>query len=73
MSKKNWNELTEAEKVAAHEARLDAGHTSVVRYERRLELRARANAFDEAISFLTAKGFAEASAALEAAAFERVG
>lgn len=70
---KDWNELTEAEKVAAHEARLDAGHTSVVRYERRLELRARANAFDEAISFLAAQGFAEASAALEAAAFERVG
>jgi hypothetical protein len=44
-----------------------------VRYEKLLQLRARANAFDEAISFLAAQGFAEASAALEAAAFERVG
>lgn len=70
---KDWNDLTEAEKVAAHEARINAGHTSVVRYERRLELRARANAFDEAISFLAAHGYDDASAALEAAAFERAG
>lgn len=68
---KDWNELTEAEKVAAHEARLNSGHTSVVRYEKRLQLLARADAFDEAISFLAAQGYAEASAALEAAAFER--
>lgn len=70
---KDWNELTEAEKVAAHETRLNSGHTSVVRYEKRLQLLARADAFDEAISFLAAQGYAEASAALEAAAFERAG
>lgn len=67
----DWDQMTEAEKVAAHEARLDAGHTSVARYEKRLQLRARAEAFDEAIGFLAAQGFVEASAALEAAAFER--
>ena len=69
---RDWDDLTEAEKVAARDARIDAGHTSVARYERRLELRARANAFDEAISFLEARGFADASAALEAVAFEQV-
>jgi hypothetical protein len=69
---KDWNDLSEAEKLAVHEARIDAGHTSVARYERRLEQRARANAFDEAIGFLEARGFGDASAALEAAAFERV-
>jgi len=68
---KDWDQMTEAEKVAANEARLDAGHTSVVRYEKRLQLRVREQAFDEAITFLAAQGFAEASAALEAAAFER--
>lgn len=70
---KDWDQMTEAEKVAANEARLDAGHTSVVRYEKRLVRRARYDAFDEAITFLAARGFVEASAALEAAAFERVG
>lgn len=70
---KDWDKMTEAEKVAAHEARLDAGHTSVARYEARLQRRARAQAFDEAIGFLAAQGFAEASAALEAAAFETSG
>lgn len=70
---KDWDQMTEAEKAAANEARLDAGHTSVVRYEKRLALRARYDAFDEAITFLAARGFAEASAALEAAAFERAG
>lgn len=69
---KDWDELTEVEKLAAQEARIDAGHTSVVRYEKRLQMLARARAFDEAIIFLAARGFAEASAALEAAAFERV-
>lgn len=70
---KDWDRMTEAEKLATIEARLDAGHTSVVRYEKRLQLRVREQAFDEAISFLAAHGFADASAALEAAAFERVG
>ena len=70
---KDWDQMTEAEKVATIEARLHAGHTSVVRYEKLLQLRARANAFEEAISFLASQGFAEASAALEAVAFERVG
>ncbi len=70
---KDWDHMTEAEKVAANEARIDAGHTSVVRYEKRLQLRVREQAFVEAITFLAAHGFPEASAALEAAAFERVG
>ena len=69
---KDWNDMTEAEKLAAQEARSASGHTSVVRYEKLLQRRARAQAFDEAISFLAAHGFADASAALEAAAFERV-
>lgn len=65
-----WDELTEAEKVARTTARIAAGHTSVGRYQRHLVLRAREAAFDEAISYLSAAGYAEASAALEAAAFE---
>lgn len=65
-----WDELSEAEKVARTTARIAAGHTSVGRYQRHLVLRAREEAFVEAVSFLDARGYAEASAALEAAAFE---
>ena len=69
---RHWDELTEAEKAARIAARVAAGHTSVGRYQRNLVLRAREEAFDEAISYLSAAGFADASAALEAAAFERI-
>lgn len=65
-----WDELTEAEKVERTAQRIAAGHTSVGRYQQHLVLRAREQAFVEAIGFLAASGFAEASAALEAAAFE---
>lgn len=68
---KDWNDLTEQEKVEATRVRHRYGHTSVANYERMLRLDAREQAFDEAIRFLASRGFAEASAELEAAAFER--
>lgn len=69
---KDWDHLSEAEKVAVINARVASGHTSVVRYEGLLRLRERERAFDEAIIFLTTRGFTEAADALEEAAFERV-
>jgi len=69
---KDWNDLTEAEKVAAREGRIASGHTSVTRYEGLLQRRARERAFDEAITFLASRGFLKAAAELEAAAFEKV-
>jgi hypothetical protein len=73
MKAADWDHLTEAEKAATILARVRAGHTAVGRHQRQLVRDAREQAFDEAIGFLAAQGFAEASAALEAAAFEVAG
>ncbi|MBI4921873.1 MAG: hypothetical protein HY834_08995 [Devosia nanyangense] len=68
----SWDELTEEQKVAAVLRRKLCGHTSVVEHQRVQKLQARADALGEACDWLAAHGFAEASAALEAVAFERV-
>lgn len=65
-----WDELTEEQKVEAVRARYRRGHTSVARHTAQQLSDARERAFDEAISWLAANGFGEASAALEQAAFE---
>lgn len=70
MSARKWDDLTEAEKVAATLARWRAGHTSVGNHQRMIRLDARAEAFEEACDWLAAHGFLRASEALAAAAFE---
>lgn len=70
MSARNWDDLSEAEKVEATLARWRAGHTSVANHQRIIREDARAQAFEEACDWLKANGFLAASDALEAAVFE---
>jgi hypothetical protein len=65
----DWNKLSHDEQQAMIRARKLSGHTSVAEHDRiRLE-QARAHAFGEACDWLTANGYPEAAAALEAVAF----
>ena len=70
MSARNWDDLSEAEKVEATLARWRAGHTSVANHQRMIREDARAQAFEDACDWLKANGFLAASDALEAAVFE---
>lgn len=67
----DWDKLTEAQKVAFTRKRKLSGHTSVGEYQRILKEQVRYDALDQACTWLAANGFPEASAALEAAAFEK--
>lgn len=66
----DWDKLSPSQKAAVTESRKRAGHSSVHEAEKRMVLDARAKAFGEACDWLKAAGYLEASAALEAAAFE---
>lgn len=65
-----WDKLTEEQKVERTRLRKLSGHTSVFEHDKARMEAVREQAFNEACDFLMAHGFAEASAALEAAAFE---
>lgn len=66
-----WDDLTEEQKKRL--APVDFRHMSVNRAIILDRLDARAKAFGEAIDWLAANGFSEASAALEHVAFEGAG
>lgn len=66
-----WDQLTPAQRQAVTVARKRGGHTSVFELERVQMEAARAQAFGEACDFLKSRGYFEASAVLEAAAFDK--